>query len=671
MGGTVDGKMKTVGGFCFALCFTLACAVGLSPSSPVLGAGEEIVFVEEGKVVLAVAPEGSIWQIGEGYIEGARRGKSVACLYAGKALGKGDFRLTARLSVPRLGGAASFVMPDHHARFVFDWGRGGLRVGVQGAILGASRAKAIRETEGFLKPGVPFAFEVRREGQDLAFSLNGKEVYKARAATKELGKIGFSCGKRSIRVFDFRLRGQAGAPIEMPSLRPMTEMEIKRAAYPVKLKEPLAYGKDFVEVTTDNTLRRRYRFWGDYHKELQSYLEDARENVKRRGTPPRKMKMLAAFMKDVRVVSSTVKDANGKPLTGVSSTSDAQIERWRRVAKEWADFIFAFTRGEMEVEWHEEIIKQTIHYPIKDNRFFFWPKSVGDQLNNLLADKYKDNLIDISIFWPGRAVASDGKSRFKGGPGGVAWTKWPFLGGRTITLGPCSLGFIAHEMIHQIFDMNAPRSEGILLNPFHGSGFLGYDRRDLAWKQGLLCTYRNYYYYLYRRDMWRRWSIRKVHNTPKEPFSGKACAWADVEHDCWFRLPRLGNAELAKLTGITSLEIQAPKRKPYTLFKVAQNERAKLSSKYIDEADLKDVGLNNQIMMAKESAAVVRTATGQWLFVKVDLADVYVDMLKLSGRSDRPLPAYGYILDGQRPLIVIKAPGSLPAPANELGYFVK
>ena len=39
------------------------------------------------------------------------------------------------------------------------------------------------------------------------------------------------------------------------------------------------------------------------------------------------------------------------------------------------------------------------------------------------------------------------------------------------------------------------------------------------------------------------------------------------------------------------------------------------------------------------------------------------------GRPGAPLPVYGYVLEGVRPLLVLRAPPELPVPANERGYF--
>ena len=455
----------------------------------------------------------------------------------------------------------------------------------------------------------------------------------------------------------------------LPTLAPAEELRPQVKAgleeYPRSLPAPLAYGKDFFEVSPQNTIGRRFRFWGDYEKELQSYLAEARTSVKRRDTTPRKMKMAAVFFKDLRVPSLKHTDAAGQPLVGVLSTSDDAVENLMKGCREFSDFMLAFTQGEIEVDWQREVIHERIDYPGRKGAF--WPRAIGDQLNRVLK-KHEASKIDMWVFFPQGNVITAGKTDRRLQHGGIAYPEWRLYGAPTISLGPSGAGWIGHEMIHQLFDMNLPRSEGIRLTAIHGSGPQGYHGSDLGWPR-LMCTYRNYYLHLYRRDMWRRFSIRDVHNTPREAFSGNSYVWSEVKHDCWFKLPQLGKTELARLTGLPGLVIEAPERKPYDLLTVPERDRPKVLSPYIAEADENDVNLNNQISTLSESAAVLCTATGHWLLVTVEHVDLYVDMLKMADKSGPPLPVYGYVLEGLRPLVLIKAPSDLPVPSHELGYF--
>lgn len=456
-----------------------------------------------------------------------------------------------------------------------------------------------------------------------------------------------------------------GFPASGPAEESQPQLKASLVEYPRSLPAPLAYGEEFFEVSPQNTIRRRFRFWGDYEKELQSYLTDARQSVARSQTMPRKLKMVAVFFKDLRVPSLKFTDTEGQPLVGVLSTGDDAIEHLMQGCREYSDFMLAFTRGEIEVEWQKEVIRERIDYPQRKGAF--WPRAISDQLNRVLK-KYEAAEVDMWVFFPQGNVITEGKTDRKLQHGGIAYPLWSLYGAPTISPGVSGAGWVGHEMIHQLFDMNLPRSERIRLNTVHGSGSQGYHGSDLGWPR-LMCTYRNYYLHLYRRDMWRRFSIRDVHNTPREPFSGKPYVWSEVEHDCWFKLPRLGQAELAKLTGLPSLVIDAPERKPYDLFTVAERDRPKVLSPYLAEADESDVTLNNQISTLSESAAVLRTTTGHWLLVTIEHVDLYVDMLKMADTPGHPLPVYGYVLEGLRPLVLIKAPADLPVPANELNYF--
>jgi hypothetical protein len=252
-------------------------------------------------------------------------------------------------------------------------------------------------------------------------------------------------------------------------------------------------------------------------------------------------------------------------------------------------------------------------------------------------------------------------------PYGISYTQWPIHGGYSLVLGAPDLGLMVHEFNHRYLD-NLVALEGIQLTLFHGLGHLGYADDDLGYPH-LLNTYRSVYLYLIRPDMWRRFTVGTPNHTPREPFAGKAYAWDAVQSDCWFKLPQLGNAELAKLTGIASFEMDAPKSKTYRLYKVAEADRGKVLSPYTAKPAESDHALNNLLALHRESAAVLRTATGHWLFVRPDLADLYVDLFNIAGKPGAPLPVYGYVLEGVRPLLVLRAPPELPVPANERGYF--
>ena len=66
-------------------------------------------------------------------------------------------------------------------------------------------------------------------------------------------------------------QGQKPAAKRHATQKAKKPKEAVPSTYPADYRAPLAYGRDFVEVTGDGVLRGRYRFWGDWDKEFASY----------------------------------------------------------------------------------------------------------------------------------------------------------------------------------------------------------------------------------------------------------------------------------------------------------------------------------------------------------------------------------------------------------------
>jgi len=446
-------------------------------------------------------------------------------------------------------------------------------------------------------------------------------------------------------------------------------------------------------------LLRRFRYWGDYDKELAAYMDDARAWAAR--TPPTKIKILYVVFKDLRM-QVTPKKAHGKksgrkteeaaatgsnalaPQIKTLSVSDDRLKKIRSDCQKYADWIFVWSHGRCQVEWDIAVINETINYPPREGDF--WAFAAQEQIEKALSAY--NNKYQFMIFFDVPTA------------GGIAYTQRTLLGAYTVSLSLSTVDFIAHEMAHHIFDANMERVEGGLrLNTMHGFAYYGWGGKDCNFGN-LLNTYRNAYYYIYSPDMWSRFkTVPPATNLSHEVFSGRAYNWDEVKDDRYFKLPRLTSTNLNQLTGLKGLSIDAPLRQGYMLVNVPDAERSGVISKVMDENSAKamletrkaaeeaakaakkkggkvDDGitatvcqLDNFIDMMTESAIVLATRTGQWLIVKIDLADIYVDMNKISGRSDKPLDVYGYMAEGNRAMIVMKAPDGIPVPADERGYF--
>jgi hypothetical protein len=284
--------------------------------------------------------------------------------------------------------------------------------------------------------------------------------------------------------------------------------------------------------------------------------------------------------------------------------------------------------------------------------------------------RHKGKDICMWVFCAGRPKtlnAANPKQQVRGVGGGISYTQWKLIDGYSLVTSVPDLGFLVHEFNHRYLD-NLESIEDIRLTQFHGLARLGYEGNDLGYPH-LLNTYRCVYLYIIRPDMWRRFTVTGTNRTPREAFSGRSYRWDNVQSDCWFKLPELHDAELVRITGLPGFRMDARKDTDYRLYTVPEADRAKVLSPYVANGNEGDTTLNNLLSLHTESCAVVRTATGHWLFVRPDLADLYTDMHKVSGRGGEPLPVYGYVLEGIRPLIVLRAPPEMPVPPSEVGYF--
>ncbi len=172
---------------------------------PAVAMAGEVAFVEKG-VPKLVREVGAEWKQGEGFLE---CGGVNNFLYAGKALGPGDFRVKARLAISNLkSSAASFVL-EGHSHFGLD-GRGG-QLFVEGPLLGGA-AKMLKPNAEFLAEAKPFVFEAIRKGDEIAFLIDGKEAH--RTPFKPTGDVtfGFRPWRSTMQISEFAAEGNLTDP---------------------------------------------------------------------------------------------------------------------------------------------------------------------------------------------------------------------------------------------------------------------------------------------------------------------------------------------------------------------------------------------------------------------------------------------------------------------------
>jgi len=445
----------------------------------------------------------------------------------------------------------------------------------------------------------------------------------------------------------------------------------KLTRYPVRLREPLKFGDDLIEVTEARTLRRRYRHWGDWDREVADHLAEARRAMQAAGRTPRAIRVGCVFFDGARLVCPMIPGSDGRPLEAAYTTPASFRERMQAdTCPRYGDFMEAFSGGEVRLEWTFVTVPGLVwtFAGAKDPALSFQPRAIAAAFEQALAEHAADG-IQMWVLCGGPPVPlnpADPKQRVAGPPYGISYTQWKLHEGYSLVVTAPHLPLLVHEFNHRYLD-NLESIEGVQLTLFHGLAMLGYEAGDCGYDD-LLNTYRSVYQHLIRPAMHRRFTLVAENETPREPFTGRAYAWADVADDLWFRLPELGSRDLATLTGLPSLEIVGDRRDRHRLFRVGDDDRPKVRSPLVPAGGDADTAVNNLLSLATESCAVLATETGHWLVVRPDLADLYVEMGRMSGRGGGPLAVHGWINQGVRPLVVLRAETTLPVPDAEIDY---
>ncbi len=160
----------------------------------------EAVFVESGQPKL-VKEEGGPWTREAGFLECAGTGP---ILYAAQALGAGDFRIAATLTIFDLKNSAASFTFDGANHFGFEGGGG--QPFVEGPLFGG-KATHLPELSGKVPAGKPFRLEVVRSGERITFRIDGQVVYERQIGSGPVGDFGFRPWRSRMRVHEFSAEG--------------------------------------------------------------------------------------------------------------------------------------------------------------------------------------------------------------------------------------------------------------------------------------------------------------------------------------------------------------------------------------------------------------------------------------------------------------------------------
>ncbi len=169
-----------------------------------LRATEQLGVVQAGKPV-AVRYAGAPWKEVADGLQSPTDGRG---LFAGKDLGLGDFRISARLKLDRLESTAvSFMMNNSHLGFD---GRG-RALFIEGPLF--SGQKLLPEAaKPLIKPGQAFDLEIVRENGVTRFQIDKHEILRMERWTGPAAQIGFRPHRNRITLERFEVQGKLVMP---------------------------------------------------------------------------------------------------------------------------------------------------------------------------------------------------------------------------------------------------------------------------------------------------------------------------------------------------------------------------------------------------------------------------------------------------------------------------
>ena len=176
----------------------LVLMIVVSLNSLVSGQEQQRTFVQKGKA-LGVHDASNHWQSRQQGLEG--KGERIF-LYADKMIGKGDFKVTARLRMlNQAKSAAGFVLGESF--FGFE-GAKGEEIFLNGPLFGGYQN--IQRSATAFERGSWIDFQMQRRQDEIKFSINGKSIHTFKY-DGPIGQIGFSPWRSTMQIEQFAASG--------------------------------------------------------------------------------------------------------------------------------------------------------------------------------------------------------------------------------------------------------------------------------------------------------------------------------------------------------------------------------------------------------------------------------------------------------------------------------
>jgi sialidase-1 len=173
---------------------------------PATSTAQDRFAIVEAGIARSVRIEGQPWRSGPGYMEARAPGN---LLLSGKDIGPGDFHVTARVTLLKLGSTAASLVLDEDSHFGFDGSRGAMFV--EGPLFRGA-AKLLPDTAGMIQSGKPFCVEAARSGDTLTISVDGKELVRRKVRRDAFGSVGLRPWRSTMRVHEFAVTGRMVDP---------------------------------------------------------------------------------------------------------------------------------------------------------------------------------------------------------------------------------------------------------------------------------------------------------------------------------------------------------------------------------------------------------------------------------------------------------------------------
>jgi sialidase-1 len=178
-------------------CKTLFAVLASSLLCASLGAQEKDLMSEA-----ALEFEGDTWVLSEDGIVGTGTGNFLSTR---QAIGSGNFRIAARVTIENLEGSAASFHVGRESNFGFS-SRSGLMF-VDGPVF-RSPANVRGDGASLIADGEPFDFVVQRRGDMVFVTVDGESVYSGYVSMGPLGSFGFRPWRSAMKIETLTYEGE-------------------------------------------------------------------------------------------------------------------------------------------------------------------------------------------------------------------------------------------------------------------------------------------------------------------------------------------------------------------------------------------------------------------------------------------------------------------------------